>query len=196
MKSEGASIEKGSDDKELTLENINRAMKMRTPMRVKVRRTSGAIEDDWNAIVVHPESGVVLVDKITDEGIHLKKSVPLSVLQEWNKEPVSAETVPVDQESPKADKSEILKTNLNTLIELFQNDERSGRYDADPELVNTILRTIQKHTDHVEGRNNIVGDPEAFLIDLHAARDQALEEASDDAEREKIRELFGHVDIT
>jgi len=101
----------------------------------------------------------------------------------------------VSQGGPETDKNEALKLNLNTLIEVFLLNDRTGRYDDVPEFDDAVVRVIQAHTVKVENGYNRIGDPEAFLADLHAARDRALEAAADDAEREKITELFGHVDI-
>jgi len=93
-------------------------------------------------------------------------------------------------------KNEALTANVNTLIELFQSKERQGELSPDSEsAVNAIERTIQKHTTSVEGGHNKISDPEAFLDDLHAARDRALEAAHDDDEKAMITETFGHVDI-
>ncbi len=92
-------------------------------------------------------------------------------------------------------KNEILAMNLNTLIELYQFDERGGKYEESADIANAVERTIQKHTTGAERGYNKISDGEAFLADLHASRERLLSGARDDSEKAKINEIFGRVDI-
>lgn len=91
--------------------------------------------------------------------------------------------------------NEALKQNINSLIELFQVNERGGLYSSDDKTVIEIGRIIQKYTTNVENGYNHIGDPEAFLSDVHIARDKMLENTVDEKEKQYIREMFKHVDI-
>ncbi len=99
------------------------------------------------------------------------------------------------ESAPKKEGNEALKQNLNSLVEIFQLNEREGKYDSNDKNVIEIGRIIQKHTESVESGYNRIGDPEGFLEDLHVSCERALEAAVDDDEKEKIREMFAHVDI-
>ena len=93
-------------------------------------------------------------------------------------------------------KNEILKKNLNTLLEIFQIDERHGKYKDMPEdFMDMVIRIIQKNAEVVEGRNIRIGDPEAFLSDVRTTRDRLLEASDNDEEKAQIQDLFSHVYI-
>ena len=106
---------------------------------------------------------------------------------------MSFESAPQESKEEK-NGNEILKQNVNSLIELFQLNENTGKYDSNDKNVVEIGRLIQKHTESVNGGYNRISDPEAFLSDIRTARDRAIEIAGDD-EKEKIREIFNHVDM-
>ncbi len=93
------------------------------------------------------------------------------------------------------DKTDILKKNINTLIELFELDERNGKYESQQKLADNITRIIQQHTETVENGYNKIGDPKEFIKHIREVRDKAIEETEDEAEKLRIASLFNHVDI-
>ena len=71
----------------LTPENVEVALKTNKPIEVRVKRSSGEIEDGWVITVINTESGLARVYKFGKEKEEktIYKDVPLEELKEWNK---------------------------------------------------------------------------------------------------------------
>ena len=71
---------------DLTLETINAAMEAGKPLQVKVLRSSGELEEGWEAIVVDPATQrVSVMKKVAPGETAPRKAVKLTDLQEWNR---------------------------------------------------------------------------------------------------------------
>lgn len=100
--------EKGSTSEKLTPENIEKSIKEENPIKVKVKRRSGRIEEGWVVTGIDGENAIV-VKNVKGEKF-LKKVVPLEELQELNKE--------VDQ--GKLEKSIIEADSFDDLIKVIE----------------------------------------------------------------------------
>ncbi|MDD3487547.1 MAG: hypothetical protein PHF35_04210 [Candidatus Moranbacteria bacterium] len=74
---------------ELTSESIAEAKKSGKDMIVKVKRSTGEYQDGWKVIYYHKDGeykGEVVVSKNEEDGKITTKTIPLSELNEWQKE--------------------------------------------------------------------------------------------------------------
>ena len=101
---------------------------------------------------------------------------------------------PQDQNS-EGNNKEILKQNINTLIELFELNDGEGKFSSHQRVADRITAIIQKHTEEAVGGYNRIGDAEKFLQDIRKAKDKMMEEAGDDTDKKMIGDLFNKVDI-
>ncbi len=104
------------------------------------------------------------------------------------------EQIPKDS-NQENNQSEILKQNVNTLIELFELNDREGKFSFNQRAADRITSIIQKHTEQVEGGYNRIGDAANFLEDIRKAKEKMIEEIVDENEKRKISDLFAKVDI-
>ena len=75
-------------DRKITEEAVNEAIASGTPMKVKVQRTSGEIEDDWYVLSIFTDDNGVERAKVvkTDpsSGLQLTKNIPVEDLEKLN----------------------------------------------------------------------------------------------------------------
>lgn len=76
---------KPSKEQKLSIENIESAVQRGKNIEVKIKRSSGEIEDGWKIIRIDSE-GLATVYKVGENGEELSKNVPLEELRQWNAE--------------------------------------------------------------------------------------------------------------
>lgn len=57
--------------------------KQETREKVKILRSSGVMEDDWQVVLIHPEAQTVTVEKNDPEKGSLNRTVSIKDLEEW-----------------------------------------------------------------------------------------------------------------
>jgi len=74
----------------LTPENVKVACKKGKPIELKVKITSGEIEDGWVVKSINPETGIAIVLKFTEKkgkaSSFIRKDISIEELKEWNKQ--------------------------------------------------------------------------------------------------------------